>query len=116
MHVVRESAGAARNPVHHLLVIAKGTMRHAEIHDNLSMALGAVATINGQTHGGIMDLLTWRVDVCRHRAYTGLRKACESGRIGQRGPAFTIRNDPLLARLASTKLQRPPLACKEWGP
>ena|SRR5664279_312654 len=50
MHIVRESAGAADDAVHHLLVVAERPMRHPEIHQDLAVALGTVATVSGFTH------------------------------------------------------------------
>src|ERR1035438_1315818 len=55
MHIIRESAGAADDAVHHLLVVAKRTVRHAEIHNHLGLALGAVARVSDFAHRKRLD-------------------------------------------------------------
>ncbi len=54
MHVVGEPAVAANHAVHHLLVIAKPTMRVAEIDGDLAAAFWTIAAINSWTHGEIL--------------------------------------------------------------
>jgi len=68
MHVVQQAAGCAHHAVQHFLVIAERTVPRTEIHDNLAVALRAIATEYVLTHAGIMTPSRRIVGDRRHQA------------------------------------------------
>jgi hypothetical protein len=67
VHIVQQPTRSTDQAVQHLLVVAVRTVRRAKIDNDLAMALWAIATMNGLTHGGmIMASSEWIVGDRRH--------------------------------------------------
>src|ERR1035437_5923650 len=54
VHIVEKSTRSTDQAVQHLLVVAVRTVRGAKIHDDLAVALRAIAAMNSLAHSGMI--------------------------------------------------------------
>src|ERR1035441_8263253 len=54
VHIIEKSARSTDQAVQHLLVVAVRTVRRAQIHDDLAVALRTIAAMNSLAHSGMI--------------------------------------------------------------